>query len=192
MMNNLLDANLHDLLTIDFYVKLTASSLLNPFFWLCFVLTRWAYIPNDQSKLAERMLLATIIIWVLHYISERVAWGGSRKVDWAQEVIVITGGSSGLGRVIADTYSMRGISVAVLDVKPMSDQDETEARNIRWYACDVGSQEAIVRAKEQIEKDVGRLSDISASMTFAYPPSETDRQFSSSVHPPSSSTTPAL
>lgn len=64
--------------------------------------------------------------------------------------MLITGGSSGLGRCLAGMYGMRGASVAVLDVVV----PEEGLQGVRFYRCDVSQLEAVQRAKEKIEADV--------------------------------------
>lgn len=65
---------------------------------------------------------------------------------------MITGGAGGLGLLLAEVYGMRGVSVAVLDVKDAPDGGE--ARNVTFYQCDVGDRAQVGRAAEQIEKEV--------------------------------------
>lgn len=66
--------------------------------------------------------------------------------------MVITGGSSGLGLLIAETYGMRGVSVAVLDVR---EPEGGEARNVSFYKCDVGDKKQVEAAAKEIERDLG-------------------------------------
>ena len=73
--------------------------------------------------------------------------------------MVITGGASGLGKVIAEMYGMRGVSVAVLDVRVPEEKERSEAlEHVRFYACDVSSLEDVQRAKGLIEEDVRKSS----------------------------------
>jgi NAD(P)-dependent dehydrogenase (short-subunit alcohol dehydrogenase family) len=72
-------------------------------------------------------------------------------VDLSEEVIVITGGASGLGLLIAEVYGMRGATVAVLDVKEL---ESGEARGVSAYKCDVGDKEQLARVAVEIERDV--------------------------------------
>lgn len=67
--------------------------------------------------------------------------------------MVITGGAGGLGKVLAETYGMRGVSVAVLDIREPDEQSEA-LENVRFYKCDVSSVTDVQKAKISIEKDV--------------------------------------
>lgn len=92
---------------------------------------------------------------MLNVINKRIAYGLPREVSWDEEVVVITGGASGLGRIIAETYSMRGASVAVLDI--VQPQEGVEGQSgIKTYICDVGDAGAVENAAKQIEEDVRR------------------------------------
>ena len=125
--------------------------------------TFWADGPKtSHAYWAGFMLFGLLSPWAVK-LSHRVAFGASRPVSWEDEIVVITGGSGGLGRVIAETYGMRGVSVAVLDVQPFYDvkgQPFAEESNIRWYECDVGDEEAVKKAKALIEKDVRRVYNL--------------------------------
>jgi NAD(P)-dependent dehydrogenase (short-subunit alcohol dehydrogenase family) len=68
-----------------------------------------------------------------------------------EEVIVITGGASGLGLLIAEVYGMRGATVAVLDVL---DLESGDARGVTAYKCDVGDKAQVAKVAAQIEKEV--------------------------------------
>jgi len=92
---------------------------------------------------------------------DRMTWGRSRTMEWAKEVVVITGGSSGLGRVIADTYLMRGVSVAVLDVNTFKAESEGGMENLRFYQCDIGNVAAVQKVKGMVEQEVRSLISFS-------------------------------
>jgi NAD(P)-dependent dehydrogenase (short-subunit alcohol dehydrogenase family) len=118
-------------------------------------------------------------------INQRIAFGLPREVDLSEEVIVITGGASGLGMLVAEVYGMRGASVAVLDVNDMEHQ---EARGITFYRCDVSDKDQVAKAAAQIEKDVSLPSINHASCsTILTTTLSSAPQPSSSTTPPSSS-----
>lgn len=99
-----------------------------------------------------------ILYHILSAIDRRIAYGPPRDVDWEEEVVVITGGSSGLGKCLVEMYGMRGASVAVLDVR-VPEREVLEGNEalagVKWYRCDVSKLEEVQRAREEIEKDVG-------------------------------------
>jgi NAD(P)-dependent dehydrogenase (short-subunit alcohol dehydrogenase family) len=93
------------------------------------------------------------ILALLRKLDKRLAWGPPRKLNWDEEVVVITGGAGGLGKVLAETYGMRGVSVAVLDIREPGEQSEA-LENVRFYECDVSRIEDVQKAKLAIEQDV--------------------------------------
>lgn len=92
------------------------------------------------------------LCWVADMVNQRLAHGLPRDVDLDEEVIVITGGASGLGMLIAEVYGMRGATVAVLDINPM---EHDEARGVNCYRCDVRDKAQVAKAVVDIERDLG-------------------------------------
>lgn len=91
-------------------------------------------------------------MWIASAVNQRIANGAPREVDLGEEVIVVTGGASGLGMLVAEVYGMRGASVAVLDVNEM---ENGEARGVTFYKCDVSDKEQVAKVAVEIEKDLG-------------------------------------
>lgn len=44
----------------------------------------------------------------------------SDKYDWDREIVVVTGGSDGIGKIVVQLLAERGIKVAVLDVQDLT------------------------------------------------------------------------
>lgn len=85
-------------------------------------------------------------------------------MDWDEELVVITGGGSGLGRVLAQMFGMRGVDVVVLDLVRPGDWDGDEGLGgVRFYECDVGDAAAVEGVKGRIEKDVCSASNLHSS-----------------------------
>lgn len=91
------------------------------------------------------------MFYFLSILNRQIAYSKAREVDLSEEVIVITGGASGLGLLVAEVYGMRGATVAVLDVR---DLESGEARGVSYYKCDVGNKEEVARVAVEIERDV--------------------------------------
>lgn len=92
------------------------------------------------------------LLYFLSVLNNQLAYSKARKVDLSEEVIVITGGASGLGLLIAEVYGMRGATVAVLDIQ---DLEAGEARGVTHYRCDISDTKQVVKIAAQIEQDLG-------------------------------------
>lgn len=93
------------------------------------------------------------LLYFLAVANKQIAYSTARTVDLSDEVIVVTGGASGLGLLISEVYGMRGATVAVLDVR---DLEAGEARGVTAYKCDVGNKAAVMEAAARIQREVCR------------------------------------
>lgn len=154
-------------LTIDLLVSVLQNSLFHPFIaWLIPLCLLCIGHPSTSPKILYSCYyaLSITLLWLLSVLNKRLAYPSPREVDWDTEVVVITGGASGLGRILADVYAMRGASVAVLDVVVAKGEEgdgqegSGSGSGVRWYRCDVGSEEDVLRCKGEVERDVSSLS----------------------------------
>ncbi|KAK1761468.1 epidermal retinol dehydrogenase 2 [Echria macrotheca] len=142
-------------LSIDLIIKVFKKTFFHPFIaWivpLCFRAQNMFY---DAPPMIVSIAWASFITlsWMINIINNRVAFGIPREVDLSEEVIVITGGASGLGLLIAEVYGMRGATVAVLDIKEM---ENGEARGVTYYKCDVTDKAQVAKVAAEIERDLG-------------------------------------
>lgn len=143
------------IITVDLLLKVGGRTILHPFVaWMIPLSLRAQATPYHHLsfQISTAYALFLTIVYVLSVLNRRIAYGLSRSVDLSEEVIVITGGASGLGLLIADFYAMRGASVAVLDVKPKNALQES--KGITYYLCDVGDSEQVHRTAKNIKEDV--------------------------------------
>ncbi|KAF4635595.1 hypothetical protein G7Y89_g2507 [Cudoniella acicularis] len=150
----------HDLpwaapLSVDLLLKVLNVTFLHPFVaWMLPLCMRaqamkWTH-PAIQIAIGYASLLTALFF--INVLNRQIAYSKPRKVDFSEEVIVITGGASGLGLLIAEVYGMRGATVAVLDVM---DLESGEARGVAVYKCDVGDKDQVAKAALEIERDLG-------------------------------------
>jgi len=145
-------------LSIDLLIKVLKTSFFHPFIaWVVPLCFRAQNMHYDAPPMIVSIAWAAFIsfCWIFNTINYRLAFGLPREVDLSEEVIVITGGASGLGLLVAEVYGMRGATVAVLDVKEM---ENGEARGVTYYKCDVTDKEQIARVAAEIEKEVSSPS----------------------------------
>ncbi len=141
-------------LSIDMIVKVFKITFFHPFVaWIVPLCFRAQNMFWDAPPMLVSIAWASFITicWAANVINSRLAFGLPREVDLSEEVIVITGGASGLGLLIAEVYGMRGATVAVLDVKEM---ENGEARGVTYYKCDVTDKAQVARVAAEIERDV--------------------------------------
>jgi hypothetical protein len=145
----------YSLFTIDVLYSAALRTILHPFVASIIPLSlRAVTVPYSNRSMQLSIGWAGLLTlwWVLSVFNNRIAYGLPRDVDLDDEVIVITGGSSGLGRLIADFYAMRGANVAVLDVTKKEDDDGM--MGLQFYQCDVGDRTQVEDAAKRIRKDV--------------------------------------
>jgi hypothetical protein len=142
------------LISIDLLLKVLNVTFLHPFVaWMIPLCMRaqamqWTH-PAIQITIGYASLLT--LMYFVGILNKQIAYSKPRTVDLAEEVIVITGGASGLGLLLAEVYGMRGATVAVMDILEL---ESGEARGVTAYKCDVGDKEQVARVAAQIEKEV--------------------------------------
>lgn len=79
------------------------------------------------------------------------------------QVVVITGGSRGLGHELAQLYIAADARVAILDIKD-EDEDGACASSTRYYKCDVSNSEDVEMTLNRVESEVsgmkGRMEQV--------------------------------
>ena len=148
---NSIDEVVHDLLL----------QLIHPFPALLAPLCHLAVYQDFSSTSLFYTWLYTSVsffIAILSWLNTRLEGGHPRTIEWIDEIILITGGVGGLGHALSEIYVIRGVSVAVVDVKP---EDEVRERlenlgqgQVRYYRCDIGDRRAVEELKECVTADV--------------------------------------
>lgn len=141
--------------SVDMLLRVGNITIFHPFIaWLIPLCFRAEHHAWGTKPMIISIVWATIVtlFWMGNLISQRIAFGMHREVDLSEEVIVITGGASGLGLLIAEVYGMRGATVAVLDI--VDSLENPEARGVTYYKCDVSDKKQIQNVANEIERDV--------------------------------------
>ncbi|KAK2629866.1 hypothetical protein QTJ16_000686 [Diplocarpon rosae] len=142
-------------LSVDLILKVLNVTFLHPFVaWMIPLCMRAQAMAWSDSAMQLSIGYAGLLtaLFFLGSLNKQIAYSKPRKVDLSEEVIVITGGASGLGLLVAEVYGMRGATVAVLDVK---DLEAGEARGVSVYKCDVGDKDQVAKVVVEIERDLG-------------------------------------
>jgi NADPH:quinone reductase-like Zn-dependent oxidoreductase len=144
----------HQYVTIDLLFYCAKRTVLQPFFaWMLPLSLRAITIPYSHISFQATAAYASILtlVWVLAFWDQRIAFGLAREVDTSDEIVVITGGSRGLGQIIADFYRMKGVTVVVLDVKAPAKSQEN---GVQFYQCDLSNAQEVRFVSETIAKEV--------------------------------------
>ncbi|KAF5358931.1 hypothetical protein D9758_004848 [Tetrapyrgos nigripes] len=148
-----------DNLDLDLVIKVLSHTLFGPFF-VFFIPVFYIFqgVPYTAPiiKYFGAYFVFLCIFWAVKWCSRLWRNQGSLlfaplRFDWGEQVVVITGGSSGVGELLANTLAVRNVTVAVLDIKPIV----TENYNINYYKCDVSKWEEVEAAAKKIKEELG-------------------------------------
>ncbi|KAJ7094538.1 retinal short-chain dehydrogenase/reductase [Mycena belliarum] len=149
-----------DSLDIDLFVKVFANTAFSPFF----VMLIPTFYIFQGAKLTDPIVVGSAIyyvfvslFWLVKWVSRLYSNQGSlfyapRPFEWSDQIVVITGGSSGVGELLANTLAVKSVSVVVLDVKPI----QTQNYNIAYYKCDVSKWEEVEAVSKKIIEEIGQ------------------------------------
>ncbi|KAF5333603.1 hypothetical protein D9611_002507 [Ephemerocybe angulata] len=150
---------IYDNVDIDLFVKVLNHTLFSPFF-IFFVPLFYIF---QGAKVTDPGIIGLSVYWILISSFWFIRWYsrlyrnqgslliGPPRFDWGDQIIIVTGGSSGVGELLANTLAVRNVTVIVLDVKPIV----TENYNITYYKCDVSNWEEVQAVAATIKKEIG-------------------------------------
>ncbi|KAL8953494.1 MAG: hypothetical protein Q9222_000641 [Ikaeria aurantiellina] len=94
-----------------------------------------------------------VIRWVNDYLSAGAVnnWTQS-KYDWGKEVVVVTGGSDGMGKLVALLLQERGAKVAILDIQPLTFEPPPR---LSFFKCDITSPDEVSSCAAAIRSEFG-------------------------------------
>lgn len=102
-----------------------------------------------------KYLLGLGILYRLNRWSNRLAvnnFTSDSKWNWEKEIVLVTGGSSGIGALMVQQFANRNITVVALDIRPPT---AALPSNAKFYKVDVSSFEEIHKTAERIRKEIG-------------------------------------
>lgn len=123
------------------------------------------FVPDDSQQRWSIAAFALIVLsgWSMvlssHLWYNRVYLAPIRANEWKHELVVITGGASGIGYFTALRLAVKGAKVVVIDIQKLPSPDassvestqEVEARaNISAYICDLASADALAKVIKSI------------------------------------------
>jgi len=148
-----------DSFDVDLVLKVLSHTLFSPFFTLLIPIFYFFQGMGTRSpavvwSFAYYLLVSAFwsIKWYSRlYRNQGKLLYGPAPFDWGEQIVVVTGGSSGVGELLANTLAVRNVSVVVLDVNPII----TENSNITYYRCDVSKWEEVEAISKKIIEEIG-------------------------------------
>jgi len=120
---------------------------------------------KDMIALILEILVA--VAWTLYHVVERTVLlfvpTSRRAKSIKGQIVLVTGGGSGIGRLICLRYARLGATVVTWDVNEGGNRDtmemvKKEGNKAYAYTVDLASREAIYKAAEQTAKEVGPVT----------------------------------
>ncbi|KAK7060386.1 hypothetical protein VNI00_001151 [Paramarasmius palmivorus] len=148
-----------DSLDIDLIIKVLKHTAFSPFFIFfvpIFYVFQGAKLTDRIVVLSTAYYVALSIFWLAKWLSRLWRNQGSlffapKRFDWGEQIVVITGGSSGVGELLANTLAVRNVTVVVLDIKPIV----SENYNITYYKCDVSKWSEVEAVSKKVIEEIG-------------------------------------
>lgn len=73
-----------------------------------------------------------------------------------RDIVLITGGASGLGKEIVSRFVARNAKVVVLDV--VVPEESEQIANVHYYQCDVSDRNQVIKCQRQIVQEIGKVT----------------------------------
>jgi all-trans-retinol dehydrogenase (NAD+) len=137
------------------------KSLLNPALslplWLLSNYTafgqRYRFFHRRVLRVFDLITIWGVLRWLNNYLNRRALQNGlNDKYDWSKEVVVVTGGSDGIGKVVVQLLASKNVKVAVLDIQPPTYEVPPSAK---YFKCDITSSAVIADVASQVRSELG-------------------------------------
>ncbi|KAF9893639.1 hypothetical protein FE257_010951 [Aspergillus nanangensis] len=145
-------------LYIDPLVSLLRNTIFHPVATILLA-TYVKLVPESlPSTLSQPVLYGAVLsaaLWVNDWLSKwsHNNWTRDTRWDWRKEVVVVTGGSSGIGASVAHRLAEDGVRVAVVDIAPLTYRIDNKP--ISYFHCDLSDEAEIHATCQRIREQVG-------------------------------------
>jgi len=148
-----------DAVDVDLFVKVLAHTVFSPFFTVfipIFYIFQGTKYTDPIIVYSSVYCVAVSLFWGIQWLSTLYRNQGSLlygpgRFDWGDQIVLITGGASGIGELLANTLAVRNVNVVVLDVNPI----ETDNYNIAYYKCDVSKWDEVEAVSKKVIEEIG-------------------------------------
>ncbi|KAI9502240.1 hypothetical protein GGI25_001528 [Coemansia spiralis] len=113
---------------------------------------------TTKDRIAVAAALWATIRYVVPVVGKlpcKILGLGQPPVQWSSEIVVVTGGSHGVGLELTKRLLRAGAQVAILDVNPFPIDEESINDPWRYYRCDITDLEQVKAAADRIRADLG-------------------------------------
>ncbi|EWG38502.1 hypothetical protein FVEG_01703 [Fusarium verticillioides 7600] len=93
-------------------------------------------------------------------VSRALNHGTKAYFDWNKEIVLVTGGSGGIGGETVQQLASKGIRVVVLDVLPLTYKAPS---NVYYYKCDLTNYEQLQEVAGRVRREVGEPTVVVAN-----------------------------
>ncbi|KAJ5963594.1 uncharacterized protein N7479_003470 [Penicillium vulpinum] len=105
------------------------------------------------------------LLWMAYRINRRLNRralnnGVPATFDWNKEIVLVTGGSDGIGAATVKKLATRGTTIIVLDIRPLT---YDAPKNVHFYQCDLSNRAELESVAETIRQEVGAPSCVVAN-----------------------------
>ncbi|KAL8780206.1 MAG: hypothetical protein Q9194_001037 [Teloschistes cf. exilis] len=147
--------------TADVLLRLFRNTTLNPTLtlplYLLSLYTGQGRKLTQGHEVAFNRFKVLVYLGVIRWLNDLLSTAAlnnwtSSKYEWSKEIVVVTGGSGGIGKSIALLLAEKGATIAILDVQPLTFEPPP---NIHFYSCDITSESAVSTTASSIRSTFG-------------------------------------
>ncbi|KAI4151313.1 MAG: hypothetical protein LQ340_003582 [Diploschistes diacapsis] len=147
--------------TADVVQTVIQNTLLNPFLTLpLWLLARYhdraRGLGLDHPLALKRLTLCMylgVLRWVNGFLSQKALNNWTKaKFDWKKELVLITGGADGFGKLWTLMFAEKGVKVVILDIQQPTFEIP---KNVHYYNVDLTDPPAIKSVCDQVKSEIG-------------------------------------
>lgn len=109
------------------------------------------------------VFLGLAIVYIVEALVQLFVPVSYKSKSVSGDIVLITGGGGGLGRLLAERFSKLGSTIVVWDINQEAidgtvEQVKSLGGNAYGYVCDITNRECVYKIARQVEKEVGNVS----------------------------------